>query len=148
MTTRAAVCTGIKARLDAANIAGLTVQSRWPKVLSPGLAGCLCVVDATEIEYGLVFGSTDRSRLTIQLALFVSMAGGIDNADELIDPYLSNTGNQSILQAIRGDAYLNNSVQYALPPTGVSEIGVRHFGPDDAGFDLYGATIAMTVEVI
>ncbi len=147
MTARATVTTAIKTRLDAANITGLQVEPRWPKQLTPPLQGCVLVVDCTDIEYGLVFGGTDRSRLTVQLHLFVSMAGGLDNADSLLDPFISNTGGASILQAIRADAYLGSTVKYALPPTGVSEIGVRHFGPDDAGFDLYGATIAMLVEV-
>ncbi len=75
------------------------------------------------------------------------MANGIPGAEDLLDPFISNTGSASILQAIRADAYLGSTVKYALPPTGVREIGVRHFGPDDSGFDLYGATISMVVDV-
>ena len=147
MTARAVVTAALKTRLDAANIAGLQVESRWPKQLTPPQQGCLCVVDCTDIEYGLVFGAIDRSQLKIDLHLFVSMAGGIDNADSLLDPFISNDGSASILQAVRADAYLGSTVKYAQPPTGVREIGVRHFGPDDAGFDLYGATISMVVDV-
>ena len=146
MTDFRAVRRSIKTSLDTANLSGLHVHEHWPAALQPPPTGCVCVIQIAAVDYGLTFGA-DRSQVAVELHLFVSLAGGVGNAEDVLAPYISNTGASSLLQALRSDPYLSSTVAYALPPTGVRDLTVRQIGPGDNGASYLGATIPLLIHV-
>ena len=143
MTSLQTARDAIKTRLDAAGIVGLEVVSGWPNnVQVPPSGGVLVVVSPTGVEYGQTFGP-DSSMVSVEIHVFASMAGGFVNAETNIEPYLSNTGASSLLQALRGDPYLSSTVAYAKPPSGMREYGVKEVGKQT----LLGAIVDLEVFV-
>lgn len=137
----------VKAALDAAMLPGLTVYEHWPN--NPGVesgGGCTCLLNLGSIEYGETFGS-DHSVVTLELHVFTALAGGFPNAEINLDPYLSNSGARSILQAIRGNPYLSGQVLYCLPPLRIRDYGEKVLGPEGRGLAVVGAIIDLEVHV-
>lgn len=137
----------VKATLDAAAIPGLEVYDDWPETInvSPG-GGAVVIIKPTSLTYGETFGA-DMTRVDVELHVFVSLSGGFKNAQDLLDPYLSNTGGNSILQAIRADTRHGDVVLGSLP-SAVREIDLKVIGGSEyknalAGQVLFGAVIDM-----
>ena len=148
MTSLSAVRDAVKARLDGQAIAGLNVNDTWPnEIYFPSGGGCACIVNVVGVQYGQVFGASDRSVVNIELHLFVVLAGGMPNAQDNLDPYISNTGAQSVLQAFRADPYLGSTVYYCLPPSEVRDYGVKEIGPPGREVWLLGAIIPLEIHV-
>lgn len=85
-------------------------------------------------DYGQTHGSLDRQRLHCEVELLVSVGGGPENAQTILDTLLSNTGNGSVKAAIAADRYLGGAAKYAqvpgfhdYDPDQVLTIGAQHF---------------------
>lgn len=144
-TTLSAIRDALKFQLDGHGIEGLETADIWPDFMNMLPGGCLCVVNPVSVEYGQVFGAVDRSIYIFELHLFVAMGGGIRPAQDVLDPYISNGGAKSILQAIRDDPYLGLEVAYCLPPTRVRSYGVKALGPSNHEIEVLGAVIDLEV---
>lgn len=136
--------TAIKQRLEGYGIPRFRVEETWPNLITPPQAGCHCAIWCVSAEYGQTFG-TDMTIYRPELHLFVSMANGFPTAETNLSPYIANTGSASILQAIRQDPYLGNTVSYCLPPTGYRDYGEKLIGPEGEEVLMFGAVIDLEV---
>ena len=102
----------IRTRLEAASIPDLRVYERWPNTLEVPRGGCAVIVKPASWSYEQSFGTHpfDRTEMFWELHCFVLTDGGLPNAEELLDRYLSNTGVHSIRQAISADRRLGGEV--------------------------------------
>ena len=104
----------IKARLAAADVPDLLVYEHWPNVLNAPKGGCAAIIKPSSGLHDQSFGSypSDRTEMMWELHLFVSTDGGIPNAEDILDRYLSNSGVHSIRLAVAGDRRFGAEVDY------------------------------------
>ena len=103
--------------------------------------------------YEQAFGPSGDARmtLTVEAEVLVSLAGGIGNAQAVMNRYLSNTGANSIRAAIALDRTLGGNANYALCH-GWRDYDTKVIGGDlnptrDSGVEYLGATMAIEVDV-
>lgn len=127
----------IKTRLEAAAVPNLRVYERWPNVLDSPRGGCAGVVVPRDGEYEQSFGTYpfDRMTLSWELHCFVDTAGGLPNAEEILDRYLSNEGVHSIRLGMSGDRRLGGEVDYVFVQ-GFHDYGIKLVGdpPDQHAY--------------
>ena len=107
MATLAAIRAGLRTRL--ATLAGVHVYDEWPDRITPPA----CLIRLPRAEHQLTFGA-DMSRISGEVHTVVSLKGGLANAERALEPYISNSGAASVLLALDGDRYLNNTINYLL----------------------------------
>ena len=108
MASVTAIRNGLKARLDTIS-GGLPVFARWPNVF-PALGGI--IIDHVGSEPEFTFGNStahDLSRFDFEIIVAAGNAGGIENAEDTLDGYVSNTGAFSVRAALDGDRRLGGA---------------------------------------
>ena len=85
-----------------ATIAGLNTYDDWPdNFFSPG-----AIVLPVGSQPEQLLGAADYSLHLFEIVVAVTQAGGLKNAQQLLDAYTSNTGASSVIQALDGDRTL------------------------------------------
>lgn len=131
-TIRGAIQTRIETTLTGL---GLHVYSEWPdQITSPAVLVALS--DGVGIEYEQTLGATDRMLLHFGLIVIVTLQGGLLNAQLALDPWISNTGANSIRVALAADRTLAGAV-HGLHVRRVTDYG----GLEVNGQQWLGATI-------
>ncbi len=104
----------IKTRLEAAGIPGLQVLDHWPNSLTMPRGHCAVIIKPASGSHDQSFGAYpfDRTEIRWELHLFVGTEGGIPNAEEILDKYLSNEGPHSLRQGIAGDRRFGGQVDF------------------------------------
>jgi len=93
--------TGLANRLR--TITGLEVYERWPGQINPPCA----VIGLADAEPEQNMGGGELTKWNFDIFLFVSLAGGPDNAQVLMDPYLSSSTG-GVYGAVKGDPTLGS----------------------------------------
>lgn len=84
------------------------VHTRWPSIIIPPCA--IVTRGVAEPEQNL--GRGDLTKWTFELYLFVTGAGGFENAQDLVDPYLATSSTGGIYGAIHADRTLGGVASY------------------------------------
>ena len=88
------------------SITGLTVYGTWP---NQPQAPCAILAPST-IEYSQTLGRGDLAKLSTDCTLLVSLAGGYENANDNLDPYLATSSTGGVFGAIIADPTLGGVV--------------------------------------
>lgn len=104
----AAVRDGLKANL--ATVSGLRAHDVWPDTVNPPAA--LVTYTGPEFLRRSTLARTWEAYFDVQM--IVSMAGGLDNAQHLMDAYLVTEGVGSVIAAIESDDTLDGAAEYVL----------------------------------
>jgi len=97
---------GLKAALGAVD--GLAVYEDWPNNIQAPCA----IPELVGTEHDQTLGSNSTHDLAIyrfEAVLAVSLAGGLSNAQEQMDEYLSGTGGKSVRAALAADRTLGGA---------------------------------------
>lgn len=93
---------------NAAHIDGLNVYEDWPNN-----AQMPCVIfEFVEAEHEQTFGPSSAHDLAVyrfESAVAVSLAGGLSNAQEMMDEYISGLGDKSLRVALASDRTLGGN---------------------------------------
>lgn len=90
------------------SISGLQVYDRWPAVGNLNLP--CAVIDMTGSEPEQTFGRGDLTRWDFQLYVLTGTAGGVDQAQKAIDPFLATSSTGGVFGAIAADRTLGGAV--------------------------------------
>ena len=93
-------------------------------------------------SYEQTMGSLDRKRMRAEVEMLVPVAGGADNAQLIMDHFLSNTGGGSIHAAIAADRYLGGVAKYAMVP------GFHDYDPDQVTTINAQQFLTATIDVV
>ena len=117
MASPATIRNALQTRL--ATIAGLRVYAQYPSQMNVPCAVLIPLVSEPE----QTFGRGDLSRYEFDVALFVSAAGGMENAQTKLDPYLATSSTGGVFGAVAADRTLGGAVA-ATFVKGLSEYGL------------------------
>lgn len=140
---------GIRDRL--LTIAGLNVYDRFPEQIAADAALIRAVSGQHEGAFGPGGGGVGRTTMQFEVHVMVSLAGGLDYAQQRLDPYLSNTGVQSVRTAIQTDPTLGAVANYTFI-RGWRDYDSKIIGSDkadtrDSGVEYLGAIVDVEVDV-
>lgn len=133
MASISAIRDGIKARL--ATITGLRTYDVWPDQLH---VPCV-LVKPSNGTFRETLGGVPSARFELILLVHPFQVG-IARGQDRLDPYLDDTGSQSIHAALRGDVTLGGAV-HTCDPAGWRDYGVLEVN----GVPYLGATIDLEV---
>lgn len=105
-TIRGAIQTRLETTLTGL---GIHVYSEWPDQITPP-AALVALSPGVGIEYEQTLGPTDRMLLHFEIVIIVTLQGGLGNAQQALDPWISNTGASSIRVALAADRTLTSNV--------------------------------------
>lgn len=126
---------GLQARL--ATIANLTAYDTLPDIIMPPCA----VVLPNQGLYEQTFGRGDMTQHQFELHLFVTLAGGIRNAEENLDVYMAASSTGGVYGAIHADRTLGGRAAYS------SIRGYRDYGIKEIGTNMEFLGVTVDVEV-
>lgn len=134
MATVAAVRAGLAGRLGGL---GLNVSNEWPDTVIPPAV----LIRPVSAEHEQTFGS-DWTSMHFELLVVAGTKAGLKNAEVALEPYISNTGANSLRAAIAGDRTLGGAVKYTF---------IREWRNYDVvevgGSEFLGAVVAVDCEV-
>jgi hypothetical protein len=110
MATYAQIRAGLTTRLD--TIPGLHTSDEWPDQVVPPAALVKLVGGDYERAFGT--GGDDDTDVRLEIWVALTLKGGLENSQRVIEEYLDNVGTNSIRAAIVADRYLGSTVGYTF----------------------------------
>lgn len=122
-----------------AGINGLTVYSRWPRS-QPSFPCAIVVRTRTETEQN--FGVGNLAMYSYDVHLLASLAGGYENAQDTLDPYLTESTSTGTVYGVLNANRTLGGLVHSLFVRGVREDDQVDITPDLAAL---GVTVELEV---
>ena len=103
---------GIGVRLQTMSLLSGNVYERWPP--TGNLNTPCAIIDLSDAEPEQTFGRGELTRWNFNVHLLASVGGGLENAQDVLDPLLATSSTGGIFGAIAADRTLGGRVDTCL----------------------------------